>query len=460
VSKNGEMAVLSGAEEVGGSGTLARVPFSGGTPREVLEDVVAADWGPDGESIAVSRSVEGRKRLEYPIGNVLVEAEGRPPLHLRVSPAGDRVAYFDYDIEAGDYSVSVVGSDRSKQVLSRGWRAVAGLSWSPSGGELWFSGVRSSEDPGLYAVDLSGKQRVLTHTPGWVTLLDVNGASEALVTSTHSRIGILCASPGRELRDLAWLDASVLYQISDDAGSLLFVELAYSEGRNPAIYLRRTDGSPAVKLGFGNRPALSRDGKWVACIRREASGSQLYLLPTGAGEARTLPSDGIRYETVEWLPDVSGVLFTGSEPGRPVRSFRRDTKGGPVKPVTDEGVRASRVSPDGRQVVIITAGKIWLRDLDGGTPRAVAEATPTDSVIRWSGDGRSLFVRRDLPENGAARILRLNTASGASELVREIKPPEPGAHLYGAITLSADGKSYAYSYQRDLAILYLVRGLR
>ena len=320
--------------------------------------------------------------------------------------------------------------------------------------------MRASEDPGLYAITLSGKQRVLAHTPGWVMLLDVDSEGQALVTSTNSRIGILCASPGREERELAWLDASVLYQISDEASSILFVELAYSEGRNPAIYLRRTDGSPAVKLGFGNRPALSRDGKWVACIRRETAGSQLYLLPTGAGEARTLPSDGIRYETVEWLPDGTGVLFTGSEPGRPVRTFRRDTKGGPAKPITEEGVRATRVSPDGREAVIVNAGKIWLRNLEGGTPRAIAEAAPTDSIIRWSGDGRSLFIRRDIPETGAARVLRLNTSTGASDLVREIKPPEPGAHLYGAVTLSADGGSYAYSYQRDLAILYLVKGLK
>ena len=131
VSKNGEMAMLNGADVLGNPGTLARVPFSGGTPREVLENVVAADWGPDGESLAVSRSVEGRKRLEYPIGNVLVEAEGRPPLHLRVSPAGDRVAYFDYDLEAGDYSVTVIGTDRNRQVLSRGWRAVAGRAGRP-----------------------------------------------------------------------------------------------------------------------------------------------------------------------------------------------------------------------------------------------------------------------------------------------------------------------------------------
>jgi hypothetical protein len=46
-----------------------------GTPREVLEDVTAADRSADGR-LAVIRSVGGRTRLEFPIGMVLYQTAG------------------------------------------------------------------------------------------------------------------------------------------------------------------------------------------------------------------------------------------------------------------------------------------------------------------------------------------------------------------------------------------------
>ena len=69
------------------------------------------------------------------------------------------------------------------------------------------------------------------------------------------------------------------------ARRILFVEMSYGQPRNTAIYLRKTDGSPAVRLGDGNRPLLSPDGKWVACIVSDGPKTKLTLLPTGAGEA-------------------------------------------------------------------------------------------------------------------------------------------------------------------------------
>src|ERR1700751_2846113 len=66
ISHTGEMAILLGDDTVG---TLALVPFGGGAPREVLENVSGADWGPSG--LAVVRTMSGKHRLEYPVGTVL-----------------------------------------------------------------------------------------------------------------------------------------------------------------------------------------------------------------------------------------------------------------------------------------------------------------------------------------------------------------------------------------------------
>ena len=88
-------------------GHLARVPLSGGAPREILENVNDADWSPDGANLAVSHTGR-RNRIEYPIGTLLDESDGRAPPFLRVSPQGDSLAFFEYDNAVGDFAVAVV----------------------------------------------------------------------------------------------------------------------------------------------------------------------------------------------------------------------------------------------------------------------------------------------------------------------------------------------------------------
>src|SRR6201987_2035564 len=268
ISPRGEMAILLGGEDVG---TLARVPFGGGSPREVLEGVSGADWGAEGDSLAVVRAVSGKFRLEYPIGTILYETEKRPPMMPRVSTDGKLVAFFDFDVEVGDYALCIIGSSHPRQILSRGWRAIGALNWSQDNREVWFSGGQPGGDPALYAVTLTGVQRLVTQTGGMILMQDVARDGRVLLSSVNSRLGILYSPPnGGAQRDLSWLDSALIYELSNDGQSLVFVELSNGQGRNSALYIRKTDGSPAIRLGDGYRPSLSPDGKWVACIHREA----------------------------------------------------------------------------------------------------------------------------------------------------------------------------------------------
>ena len=451
------MAILLGDEDIG---TLARVPFSGGAPREMLENVSGADWSPSGDTLAVVRSIRGKNRLEYPIGTVLYENDARPPLAPRVSADGKLVAFFDFDVEVGDYSLCVVGSNRPKQVLSRGWRTVShSLSWSPSGDEIWFAAGQPGSDPALYAVTLSGKQRLLAQTPGVIVMQDLAADGRVLLSTVNSRLGIRYVDFEHSTeRDLAWLDASMLFEMSNDGKSLVFVELSYGEGRNAAIYLRKTDGSPAVRLGYGNRPSLSPDGKWVVCIRRDAARARLMLLPTGPGESRFLNVEGVYFESLGWFPDSKRVVFTGNEQGHPVRTWIYDLDSDKATPLTTEGTRGGPVSPDGRWFVIADVHQLSLAPVTGGAPRKIAQLQNGEEVVRWSGDGRYLFLRQ--PEEDTEKISRLEVANGRKEPWRTLKVPEPGAEFLGLLALSEDGKECAFSFQHDLANLYLVKGLQ
>lgn len=455
VSAAGEMAVVLGD---GPAGTLARVPFGGGAPREILENVYAADWGPDGESLAVVRGQAGRFRLEYPVGSVLYETETRPPQFLRVSRDGKLVAFFEFDTEVGDYSVSIVGPRHAKEVLSHGWRGLGWLNWSPNGGEIWFSAAPAGGDPALYAIDLSGKQRLIAQAPGWIVMQDVARDGLVLVNAVNSRLGILYAPPEGPTTNLAWFDASLAYDLSQDAKSLVFVELTSGEGRNSAIYLRKTDGSPAVRLGYGNWPALSPDGKWVVSIHHQPTRSQLLLLPTGPGELRELDLGDMHYSSVEWFPDGKRILFSGNQSGRPVHSWVYDLEGGQPKPITTEGVRATRVSPDGHRFVVVDPRKLLLGQIGGGEPKAIAELQPGEKVVRWSADGHYLFLAQEQGET--LKLSRLEISSRRREPWRVLKAPENGAEFFGQVALSPDGKAVACTFQHDLANLYLVKGLK
>jgi len=457
ISSAGEMAILLGTHL---PATLARVPLSGGAPREILENVNDADWSPDGSRLAVSRTVGQHNRIEYPIGTVLYESDGRPPLAVRVSPKGDHIAFFEYDTGAGDFAVTVLDLHGQKRILSRGWQAEGGLDWSPSGDEIWFGGARGGGDPAIRGVKMNGKERIVAETPAWILVDDITRDGRVLISVVDSRVGISGLTSGaKQERDLSWFDASLIYDISADGKTILFVELSDGKARNKAIYIRKTDGSAAIRLGEGNRPALSPDGKWVACILSDGARTTLTLLPTRAGEARPLSTAGMHYERVEWFPDGQHLLFTGNEPGKPSRTFIQDIEGGKPAAVTPERRTATRVSPDQKNVTSAAGGKLTLLPLAGGDPKTVGALEPGESVIRWSGDGRYLYLR-ELVDPSFLRISRMDVATGRKELWKELKTPDPVGVQISQVVITPDGASYAYSFQRDITTMYVADGLK
>ena len=327
ISVNGEMAVLLKSQNVApyiNEGTLGRVPLGGGAPREVLERVQWADWSPDGSNFAIVRGYAGQSRLEYPIGKVLYQTGGWLS-HPRVSPKGDTVAFIDHPVRRDDAgSIALVDLAGKKRTLSTGWVTVWGLSWSPTGNEVWFTSTRIGYGRYLSAVDLSGKERLLAREPGTLTLQDVGRDGRVLVTRDVPRVGIVGLAPGEaKERDLSWLDWSAPRDLSADGSTLLFVESGEAGGDNYAAYMRKTDGSPAVRLGDGGAFALSPDMKWAVGGLPHPP-VQFYLLPTGAGEQRPLTNDKINHDEARWFPDGKRIVFSGDEQGHGVSVCTRN----------------------------------------------------------------------------------------------------------------------------------------
>ena len=287
---------------------LARAPLDGGAPKEVFEGVSQADWSPDGKTLAIVREVEGKNRLEFPPGQVLVESDA-PIRTPRVSPDGQRIAFF----AGGEAIVSVEMVDLSgkRSVLSPPWKRADGLAWSGDGSEVWFTANERGWRTPLYAVTLSGKAcGSCLRLPSWIVLQDVFRDGRALRVARPGAFGASESDVAGETkeRDLSWHEGSFAKGLTPDGKTLLFDEGA--EGDFHAIYVRPTDGSPAKLIGEGRSMAISPDGRWVAANSRE-SGSKVVLLPTGAGEPKVLDDGSQHFEEGTFFPDGQRLLVVG-----------------------------------------------------------------------------------------------------------------------------------------------------
>ena len=466
ISASGELALTLGTHFRGTMtyGTLARVPLSGGAPREMLEDVKFADWSPDGRDLAIVRRIGDRDQLEFPIGTVV--AESSTPKggfsFARVSPGGDFVAAFELEAAEGlTGTVTIVDRSGKRRTTSRRYVNVFGLAWNGTGSEVLFTAA--DELPlfrnTLYAMRPGGDVRVLARMPGNASLHDVAPDGRILIARTDDRGGISVLAPGEPAeRDLSWLDAPVLADISPDGRSILFSETGVGGGSKEGTYLRGSNGSAPVRLADGRAQALSPDGRWA--IARTGS-PHLDLIPTGAGPARRLERLGLMLLRARFLPDSRRVVVHAQPAAGGPRLFVIDREGTAVDAITPDGVEvgasAWAVSPDGTAVAVARNGVLEFYPLTAGSPRRVPGVTDRESLIGWIEDG--LLVSE--ASGAAGKVFRVDPSSGRRVDWKEIvlKDPTGIMHLHlSRMVVTPDGQHYGYSWHRAISDLYLVDG--
>jgi hypothetical protein len=346
--------------------------------------------------------------------------------------------------------------------LSSGWNSVLGLAWAPSGDEIWFTGTRRGAAQALYAVDRSGRERLLLAAPATLMLHDVAADGRALVSRDAWGAGVMVRAPDAAAeRDLSWLDGSTAWDLSADGTTMVLEEAWEGGGTARSIYLRTTDGAPALRLGEGVPLALSPDKQWV--VSTPVAATSLVLLPTGVGQARTLPAGPIAsyFPAARFLPGGARLLFAAAEKDRPSRIYLQAIDGGEPQPVTPEGVFGRlAVLPDGERFVTRgTDRRLAVFAIAGGPGQPVAGALGRDLPIVVSPDGEWLYVQGpgDLP----AEVARIHLRTGRREPVRTLLPPDPAGTMdILRVVMTPDARAYAYTFVRALSALYLVDGIR
>ncbi|MCM2315103.1 MAG: protein kinase [Thermoanaerobaculia bacterium] len=494
ISSNGEVAVLLERDRATGIGKLARVPLMGGQARDVLDDVLDAEWMPDGQNLAVIHKFGNGFRLEVPIGKIVLESQKRLA-SVRVSADGKRVAFVQPS--EGAFEIMMIEGDQP-ELLAKGWsKGVNGLAWAPDGKSLWFTAASGSEPPSLYSVRPGEEPRLVSRLTGSLRLQDISKAGRVLLTHSTWRSSLIFehtqpppapeplsgedivamadtastpaldaavveASGASTGTDLAWLDWSVLSDVSPDGQLVLFSETREGGGATSSIYVRKADGSPPVRLGDGWGDSMSPDGRWVLA---HVSRTKLVKLPTGAGAAEEIKTIDQFADGALWFPDSRRFVIGGTRGGGAFALYVQDVTGGEPVRISPEGIwyaglRAWAVSPDGRWVAGMDAARsIAIYPADGsGTERPLAGVEPEEIPLQWSADGAAIFVAK--PNDLPARVHRIDIASGTRTLWREILPDDPsGVNRISPVVVARDGSYLAYNILRSLGDLYVADGL-
>jgi eukaryotic-like serine/threonine-protein kinase len=456
VSATGEMALRLQ------NGNLARAPLAGGAPREVVERVINAAWTRDGQTLALVRNVNGRRRIEFPPGKVLYETAGSI-YGLALSHDGRLIAFAESPPGIGPlFSVSVVDPNGAHRSVSDGWRSVDGVTWSPRGDEIWFVASRSKSGAGeLFGVTPTGRLRDILRAPANLEIYDALPDGKVLLGRSDLRFearGLLQGDTGE--RDLSWFDSTGLSDLSSDGRTLVITEDGEVGLR---AYLRKAEDSSAVPLGDVGVFAVSPDGR--SALFQSLAPLRFGILPIGPGEAREIPHPGFDgYSWANWFPEGKQILFAGSETGHGLRLYVEDLDGGHRRAIAPEGATiptgSHAVSPDGTLVAALSPSRqVMLYPVNGDTPRPVPGLSPGELPTQWTADSRFLYVLRhtELP----ARVFRVELATGRRELWKELGPADrAGVTGLGHVLITPDGRSYTYNFRRALSDLYLVEGLK
>ena len=412
------------------------------------------DVSPDGKAIAFDL-----------LGDIYVmPMAGGTPLRIaeglawdvqpRFSPDGKRIA-FTSDRGGGDniWIMNADGSDK-RQVTKEDFRLLNQPTWSPDG---QFIAAKKHFTTGR---SLGTGEVWLYHVSG--------GAGVPLIKKPNERhqkeLGEPTYAPdGKSILYTRNITPGPIFEYAQDSNTDLF---------NIERYDIETGEVSTVASGPGGsvRPTPSRDGKRIAFVRREATRSKLYVKDLASGVERkvydaldqdvqeTWAVQGV-YPNMSWTPDDKALVFWAGGKLRRVDAdgqnaavipFRvNDTRAvidgiHPKVPVSPDKfqtkmTRFAAVSPDGRQVVFESLGKLWLKPMAGGEPKRLTKGDEQSFELfpAWSRDGKTVaFVA--WTDAGLGRIRTVGASGGAARDVTR----EPGH--YARPAFSPDGRTIVF----------------
>lgn len=401
------------------SGELRQLSFDRG-------DEFDPAWAPEGEDLAYISEEAGRSRLvlHAPGHARQVLVEGGTPLYSPAwRPDGSLISFVSAEPPGGRLKMVILSTPPVVKPLVRGERAALGrMAWPDRNHFLYAADGRLHER--RFGV-LDGAQWLPLHARVGIRAVDAPPSRRLSPIDeehhAHAIAGFTTLPDGHlvvaALGDLWELDADgrPLRALTRDA----FVDrdpvasrdgrwLAYTSDRSgsPQIWLMDLAGGGSRQLGSAagaaSRPALSPDGRYVACLvdAPDGSGQQLKLIALADGSSRELASGLAAAGTPSWSPDGARIAVVQDEGGsRRLLLYPSDAGGGLRRILLSTAAAAAgrnetAWSADGRWLAIASAAGIRvLPVLEDGLVGADWQARHEAPVqwLHWQHDSGALL---------------------------------------------------------------------
>jgi serine/threonine protein kinase/Tol biopolymer transport system component len=294
-----------------------------------------------------------------------------------VSASADSSALVTVQTETVANVFVAPGGDESRgRQVTQGSGHYDQVSWMPDGRILYVSDVSSNAD--IWVMDADGKnQKQLTVDSGVNTFPAASPDGSFVVFNSNRGKGLTSftiwrmGTDGGNARQLTNGDGDFFPACSGDSKWVLFTP--FFSGTTPALHRVSIDGGEQVLVVSKHslRPAVSPDGKFIACQYNDGPVTTppvVAIIPFEGGDPVSKLS--IPLTQYRWSADAKSILYLDSK----------------------EGV-----------------GNVWSQPVAGGAPRQVTRFT-TGQIFSfdWSRDGRQLLCTRGHQTNDVLLIRDLN----------------------------------------------------
>ncbi len=454
VSAKGELALLRHSTVTQPWGMLALAPAGGGAPRDVLDNVYAMAWHPDGarQALVVNHPELAAQVIEFPAGKEIYRLPygfGLEP-RLAFSPDGNVLAFIGG--VAGSSELHLLtptnGSCRTFPIPD-----LLDCLWTKAG--LFVIQSTRDQEALVDRVDLrTGSLETLARLPLPLEFLAAFPDGDLLVGTGTTQVQLSWEGAGIPLR---LMDAQGLkIEDMDGPGN----RLIYSS-RGQEIWLADRQTKEPTLLGKGDLPGLSPDGD--AVVARLALGEKqfgLTLIPLGQGRPVQIPGS-FEHPFAHLLPGGKQLLIASRTPSGE-NQLRTMTLEGKVEKQFGAFRGREKPSPDGRLAIVFRteadAIKTYLLPLQGGELQPLDFQSNSSRVLGWLKDSSGFYWGSNSPQIPYEVHVR-DLKSGKDQLWKALKADSPKGILgIKDVRVSADGKTFAYMVmERSPALLFKLK---